>query len=274
MLENKYINKYVYLITNLLSMRQYVGSRIKSNGLPLEDINYMGSSKYLNLDIKMFGKENFKKEIVEIVNDDCSYEYLLDRESFYIEKFNTLEPNGYNRFIPNQKSRFNMVGISFIDLWKVRYDPEIYDIKIKEFKEKQSINGKKLVGEKNGMYGKHHTNESINKNRNNQPYLNKHIPQWLKDKISKGMSGENNPFFGKTHSDKTKQQIREKQTNKKYSKETNLKKSNPKYGNSNGMYGKCWIHNYNENKIIIKSELEFWLQNGWNKEMIQNKNKV
>lgn len=81
---------YVYLTTNLLTGCQYVGSRSTDN---IESDPYMGSNSRLKFDIKYFGIENFKKEILEVFQtrlDAFAAEYA------YIEKHKTLEPNGYN----------------------------------------------------------------------------------------------------------------------------------------------------------------------------------
>jgi len=99
---------YVYIITNKLSNKKYVGSRMcYENKIELD--NYMGSSKYLNADYKKYGIENFCKEII-----DLSYknkDEMLNGETFYILKFNTLEPYGYNRFLPNDKIGFHTGGL-------------------------------------------------------------------------------------------------------------------------------------------------------------------
>ena len=70
---------FIYLITNLIDGRMYVGKKqysftryIKEPHrktrrkviVPSNWEQYMGSSKYLHKDIKKFGKENFKFEII------------------------------------------------------------------------------------------------------------------------------------------------------------------------------------------------------------------
>ena len=72
--------------------------------------NYWGSSKYLKEDYKIYGKQNFTKEILNI--NYKNKEELLDGETEYILKFNTLAPNGYNHFLPNTNPGFHMAGIS------------------------------------------------------------------------------------------------------------------------------------------------------------------
>jgi len=73
------------------------------------------------------------------------------------------------------------------------------------------------IGEKNGMYGKTHTDEVkqlySDIHKGNTYCVGKKASQETKDKLSVISSerlGEKNPFFGKHHSEETKQRIREK----------------------------------------------------------------
>ena len=77
-------------------------------------------------------------------------------------------------------------------------------------------------GEKNGMYGRTHTDEVkrlySEMHKGNTYRLGKKASQETKEKMSVIASerlGEKNPFFGKHHSEETKQKVREtKQKNK------------------------------------------------------------
>lgn len=66
--------------------------------------------------------------------------------------------------------------------------------------------------------------------------------------------GEGNPFFNKTHSQKTKDILRQKNVGKTYSAEVNAKKSLPK--EKNGMFGRrnydVWLEKYGE--VIAKEK--------------------
>jgi peptide methionine sulfoxide reductase MsrB len=152
---------YVYIITNLtLNNKQYVGSRFCYALTPEEDI-YWGSSKHVKADIKIYGIENFTKEII-----NTSYKNkndMLDGETFYILKFNTLEPNGYNRYLPNQKNGFYGGGYSKYDIWIEKYGIEIANQKIKECNLKISKSLKGRPSPKKGKKGKKHTEEHIKK---------------------------------------------------------------------------------------------------------------
>ena len=56
---------YIYLTTNLVNGRKYIGKRIS----PVFDIKYNGSGTLLKKAINKYGKENFKTEIIESVNN-------------------------------------------------------------------------------------------------------------------------------------------------------------------------------------------------------------
>jgi group I intron endonuclease len=68
----------VYKTTNLVNGKSYIGKDKHNNP------NYLGSGKRLHSAIKKYGKENFKKEILEYCN---TYDELRDKEVFWIKKF-------------------------------------------------------------------------------------------------------------------------------------------------------------------------------------------
>jgi len=144
---------YVYIITNLITNKQYVGSHIcYKNCLD----NYMGSSKYLNEDYKLYGIENFSKQILK--DNYINKIDLLNGESEFILKFNALSPNGYNRFLPNKRLGFSMTGVPK-KAWnkglKLTEDQK-KNMKKPKSKEHAIKVGLTKIGNKN-MKGKHHT---------------------------------------------------------------------------------------------------------------------
>ena len=68
----------VYLTINLINGKKYIGK--DSNNNP----SYLGSGVYLKKAIEKYGKENFKKIILEKVEDISQ---LNEREEFWIKKF-------------------------------------------------------------------------------------------------------------------------------------------------------------------------------------------
>lgn len=80
---------YIYLITDTLHNKQYVGQR---RGYKLDE-QYYGSGRIIQNLIKKYGTSIFKREIVDYAS---SQEELSRKEVEFIERYNTLYPNGYN----------------------------------------------------------------------------------------------------------------------------------------------------------------------------------
>lgn len=56
---------YIYKITNLINGKSYIGKKKhKESDTPLEE-SYMGSGRLIKEAIAKYGKDNFKKEIIE-----------------------------------------------------------------------------------------------------------------------------------------------------------------------------------------------------------------
>lgn len=77
----------VYKITNLINNKIYIG-KSKYN-----KCDYYGSGVLIKKAINKYGINNFKKEIVEDCNNN---DELNKKERFWINKFNSIVPNGYN----------------------------------------------------------------------------------------------------------------------------------------------------------------------------------
>ena len=80
---------YTYKTTNLINNKQYVGDHSTNN---LDD-GYLGSGCLLIKAIKKYGKQNFKKEILEQFNTRIE---ASKTQIKYINELNTIYPNGYN----------------------------------------------------------------------------------------------------------------------------------------------------------------------------------
>jgi hypothetical protein len=77
----------IYLTTNLINGKIYIG-QTRTN-----DPNYLGSGTLIVKAIQKYGRENFKKETLEIVNKE---EQLDEREIFWISTFRNSGYNMYN----------------------------------------------------------------------------------------------------------------------------------------------------------------------------------
>jgi group I intron endonuclease len=81
---------FVYITTNLVNKKQYVGDHSTNN---LKDRRYIGSGQLIIKAIKKYGKKNFKCEILEFFS---TKQKAFDAQEKYINEYSTLVPNGYN----------------------------------------------------------------------------------------------------------------------------------------------------------------------------------
>jgi hypothetical protein len=147
------------------------------------DDGYYGSGKWIK---SIKNKSKLKKEIVLFCSN---FKHLLEMEKKYISE------NIDNPLCMNFNE--NSMGFSSVN------NPNKLLKGTKELSDRVS-------GEKNGMYGKTHSEE---------------YKQYLRDI----MTGENNPFYGKNHTEESKEKIRQKRLGTKFSPDTieKLKKRFP-----------------------------------------------
>lgn len=81
----------IYKITNKINGKSYIGQSRQIEKRFTQHINNERTS--IGKDIKKYGKDNFEFSIVEI----CEINELDIKEREYIEKYNTIYPNGYNK---------------------------------------------------------------------------------------------------------------------------------------------------------------------------------
>ncbi len=89
----------IYKLTNKINGKIYIGQSDNIERRWQQErndaYNENKTSKYslpISIDIRLFGWDNFNKEVVE----ECSKEQLNEREAFWIKYYNCLKPNGYN----------------------------------------------------------------------------------------------------------------------------------------------------------------------------------
>ena len=77
----------IYLTTNLVNGKIYIGQT------RTDDPNYLGSGTLIVKAVQKYGRENFKRETLEVVNKE---DYLDEREIFWISTFKAKGYEMYN----------------------------------------------------------------------------------------------------------------------------------------------------------------------------------
>ena len=115
----QYFFKDIYVITNDVNGKQYVGQSINPEKRFLQHKRLAGKDHYSLLHIAMqkYGTEHFSLKILEHKVKDYN-----EREKYWIKELKTISPNGYNGgsslYIPQQKKR----KYSEEDFWNIIND--------------------------------------------------------------------------------------------------------------------------------------------------------
>ena len=81
----------IYKITNLINNKSYVGQSIRIERR-FQEHQKPSSKSLISFAINKYGKKYFAFEVLE----ETKKEKLNEREKYYIDKYKTLVPNGYN----------------------------------------------------------------------------------------------------------------------------------------------------------------------------------
>lgn len=183
---------YIYETTCLINGKKYIGQH-KAKKF---DVKYIGSGKYLWNAIRKYGIENFNCKIIE----ECdSREHLNEREIYWIDFYNAVKSKNYYNITKGGKYHNPYEGLNKEDYERVckklsesskgkvninngeierRINPsELQEYLNNGFKLGQ-LDSHKLLGKRNGMYNKTHSDE-------------------VKEKLVKCNLGKNNPSYGK-----------------------------------------------------------------------------
>jgi len=188
---------YVYIITNLINEKQYIGDHSTDD---LKKDYYFGSGKNIKRAIKKYGKKNFKKEIIEFFN---TKQEAFNAQEMYINQYNTLVPNGYNIspkggmnvtncYSDEMKKRMSLMhkGKKISDNQKICISKALKG-RIKSEEERKKLS--------KSLSGHNHSEETKNKIR--LKHIGKKISEETKNKLSKSTKGI------KTVSKETKQKM-------------------------------------------------------------------
>ena len=248
----KYKYHYFYKIVNKINNKFYYGIHSTND---LND-GYMGSGSRLLRDYKIYGKENFVKEIVKYFK---TRKQASDYESEVVTESSVLDENCYNMkiggdygttigtiLVKDKESKFfrvlpNDERLKNGDLIPIAKNMvSVFDVEDEKYKliEKEifSTNKEKYISVSHGtVFVKDKEGKYLRVSLNDERYLNGDLTLL---------------WEGKKHSEETK---------KKMSKSHQGKQN----GEKNSQYGTCWITKDGINKKIKKSDLDVFVNNGW-----------
>lgn len=210
---------YIYLTTNNVNGMKYIGKHYGE----LDD-SYLGSGKELKKEIAKYGKDCFTKSILFVSKDDLENS---EKEKQFIALYNAVSnPLFYN--IHEGGCGGNTTA---------GYTPEEKEVLRRKLSE---VNR----GKNNGMYGKHHSEETkaflsywAEFERDNFPYRTEEFRQ----KMSEKTKGSNNGMYGKKHTEESKQKM-------------SVNSKGKTAGEKNGMYGKSGNQALNGKRIEMYDE--------------------
>ena len=111
---------YIYKFTNKKNGKHYIGQtnnlQKRYNGHKSESFNPKASGYWLpfHCAIRKYGFDNFSFEVLE----ECSVNELNEKECYYIQKYNSIVPNGYNMTLGGSSShsiKLNIEQLQEID---------------------------------------------------------------------------------------------------------------------------------------------------------------
>jgi group I intron endonuclease len=192
----------IYKITNIINNKIYIGQ--DKNNKPY----YLGSGDLIKLSIKKYGKENFKKEILQICESQDELNYY---ERYYISLYDsTNKIIGYNisfggtngTMFNRQHSEETKNKISLSHLGKEKSDEHKENFlksltgkKISDETKQKMSNSNLYKGKKKGNLSEE-TKLKISKSK-----TGKKMSDEVKKKMSETRVGVNNGFYGKKHSE-------------------------------------------------------------------------
>ena len=212
---------FVYIVTNLIDNKQYIGSHETNN---LND-RYLGGGVYIKYEVKKLGKQNFK---IEILKECENIRDARNLEEFYIKKYNTLIPNGYNKSKSGGicgKSDWNhsdesIKKIKESHIGQIPWNKGKINILSEETKEKMRLS----------HLGKKHSEETKKRISNNSKGIIRNHSAETKQKIGLANKGKKRSpeqierirlsKIGKTLSESSKNKLSKSKTGTKHSEET------------------------------------------------------
>lgn len=105
---------YIYMTTNVLNGHRYIGKR--QCRCDIEDDNYLGSGSALRNAIKKHGKDNFKKDILEICSDA---QHCDEREKYWISLYDAVHDKTFYNIAAGGEGGNTYEGLSAEELQRI-----------------------------------------------------------------------------------------------------------------------------------------------------------
>lgn len=237
----------VYVIWCRITDKFYVG--VTRQRITVRIRQHRRGKQFIDREIQRIGWENWDWWTVE---ENISSENIDEREKFWVGFFDCVFPKGYNKTnggignisvteatcaLISQRARERDVSGENNPMYGKHHTDEVKAAQSARMKgknlgkppankgvphtpEAKAKMSEAQKGEKNGFYGKHHTEEAKEKNR--QAHLGKHPSEETRAKMrgrhpspetrakmSESRKGEKNHFFGKHHTEESKEKNRQ-----------------------------------------------------------------
>ena len=252
---------YIYLTTNLVNGKRYVGQHKSSEFNP----DYKGSGIYLWNSIRKHGVENYT---VEMLEECSSQEEMNEKEVYWISFYDAVKRKDFYNITAGGNNHNPYLGLSEEDRVKVgkkiskAISGTVYVNKDgitkkvrREHLQEALDNGyslglseerlEKFRGKNNPMYGRKHTNEARAKMTKIGETNNWYGKKWFTDGINNIFVKEGDPRL-----------------TDKFKPGRTMKKST-KQGISSSMKGLTHITKDGVNKRVKEEEIETYLSQGW-----------
>jgi hypothetical protein len=181
---------FIYMTVNLVNNKKYVGRRVSHINNPRLDKKYLGSGTALKNAIREFGRDSFKKLILE----ECfSYDELVDAEKKWIDQFDAVNSMDFYNLTRNDTRYSGNDPVVTKKVWDSRSAEQIAEIG------KKISDTRKRKGLKSSNVG--WTSEQVKAiwNSRDEQDRKKIGSKVSASKIAKGVAkGEKNPMFGRS----------------------------------------------------------------------------
>ncbi|MBR6712489.1 MAG: GIY-YIG nuclease family protein [Selenomonadaceae bacterium] len=192
----------VYVIWCYKTNRHYVGVTHRKVEKRIREHKF-GKRQFLDKEIQKIGWENFDWWVVE---EHVPSNRITEREQYWVAFYDCVHPKGYNRTIGGIK-HLKHSETTCEQISKANRGKSSAKKGVPHTDEEKANLSAKMKGENNPMYGKHHTTEAKEKNR--QSHLGKHHTPETIASISAAVKGENHPMYGKHHTTEAKEKNRQ-----------------------------------------------------------------